>query len=63
MFQSFGAAIDNPSSPANAEYRKDFEALVKMFGGARTQVLGYWLDDTLFSRTHYVQTALRSARR
>jgi hypothetical protein len=55
MFQSFGAAIDDPGSALNAEYRKDFEALVKLFGGARTQVLGYWLDDTLFSRTHYVK--------
>jgi hypothetical protein len=55
MFQSFGAAIDDPRSAANAEYRNDFEALVRLFGGARTQVLGYWLDDTLFSRTHYVK--------
>jgi hypothetical protein len=55
MFQSFGSAIDDPNSAVNAEYKNNFEELVGLFGGARTQVLGYWLDDTLFSRTHYVK--------
>ncbi len=55
MFQSFGAAIDDPASAANADYRASFEELLQLFGGERTQVLGYWLDDTLFSRTHYTR--------
>jgi hypothetical protein len=53
MFQSFAHALDDPGSEVNAEYRKDFEELLKEFGAANSQVLGYWLDDTLFSRTHY----------
>jgi hypothetical protein len=53
MFQSFAYSLNDPRSQTNAEYRKDFEALLKMFGGENTQVLGYWLDDTLFSRTLY----------
>lgn len=53
MFQSFAYSLDDPRSRTNAEYRGDFEAFLKMFGGENTQVLSYWLDDTLFSRTSY----------
>jgi hypothetical protein len=53
MFQSFAYGLDDPRSRTNGEYRTDFEALLKIFGGGNTQVLGYWLDDTLFSRTFY----------
>ena len=53
MFQSFAHSMDDPQSPANVEYRRDFEALLKLFGPENSQVLGYWLDDTLFSRTYY----------
>lgn len=53
MFQSFAYSLDDPRSRTNAEYRSDFESFLKMFGGENTQVLGYWLDDTLFSRTSY----------
>lgn len=51
--QSFAHSLDDSTSQTNAEYREDFEALLKMFGGENTQVLGYWLDDTLFRRTFY----------
>jgi hypothetical protein len=53
MFQSFAYSLNDSRSQTNAEYEKDFETLLKMFGGENTQVLGYWLDDTLFSRTLY----------
>lgn len=53
MFQSFAHSLDDPASFTNTEYRGDFEALLKMFGPENSQVLGYWLDDTLFSRTFY----------
>jgi len=53
MFQSFAHSLDDPASFTNAEYRRDFEALLKMFGPENSQVLGYWLDDTLVSRTFY----------
>jgi hypothetical protein len=53
MFQSFAYSLDDPRSATNAEYKRDFEAFLKIFSGDRTQVLGYWLDDTLFSRTWY----------
>lgn len=53
MFQSFGHSMEDPLSSANVEYRRDFEALVRLFGPENSQVLGYWLDDTLFSRTFY----------
>jgi hypothetical protein len=53
MFQSFAQSLDDPLSPSNVEYRRDFESLLKLFGPENSQVLGYWLDDTLFSRTYY----------
>jgi hypothetical protein len=53
MFQSFAQSMDDPLSSTNREYRRDFEALLKLFGPENSQVLGYWLDDTLFSRTFY----------
>lgn len=51
MNQSFAHALDDSASAANAEYQKDFGTLIQMFGAENSQVLGYWLDDTLFSRT------------
>ena len=53
MFQSFAHSLDDPASGANVEYRRDFEALLRLFGSENSQVLGYWLDDTLFSRAFY----------
>jgi hypothetical protein len=53
MFQSFAQSMDDPLSVTNTEYRGNFEALLKLFGPENSQVLGYWLDDTLFSRTYY----------
>jgi hypothetical protein len=53
MFQSFAHSLDDPASSTNMEYRRDFEALLKLFGPENSKVLGYWLDDTLFSRTFY----------
>ncbi len=53
MFQSLGHSLDDPASSTNLEYRHDFEALLKLFGAENSQVLGYWLDDTLASRTFY----------
>ncbi|HZP02833.1 MAG TPA: DUF4838 domain-containing protein [Terriglobia bacterium] len=53
MFQSFAHPLDDPASTTNAEYRGDFEKLLSIFKPENSQVLGYWLDDTLFSRTRY----------
>jgi hypothetical protein len=53
MFQSFADSLDDSRSSTNAEYRRDFEALLRLFGPQNSQVLGYWLDDTLFNRTFY----------
>ena len=51
--QSFAHGIDDPASATSRRYRENFEAHLKLFNPAEAQVLGYWLDDTLFSRTHY----------
>ena len=64
IFQSLAFSLDDPASSANAEYRMDFEALLKMFGPANSQVLGYWLDDTMalgngFGKLGYHPDALR----
>ena len=53
IFQSFAHSLDDPASTLNAQYRRDFEDLIRIFGAEKSQVLGYWLDDTLFSRTFY----------
>jgi len=55
IFQSFGQSFDDPASATNAEYRRDFEKLLGLFARGNSQVLAYWLDDTLFSRTHYAR--------
>lgn len=64
IFQSLGYALDDPASPVNGEYRRNFEALLKMFGPANAQVLGYWQDDTMalgngFGKLGYHPEALR----
>ena len=53
MEQSFAHALDDPTSPTNARFRNYFEANLEIFGPANSQVLGYWLDDTLFSRLYF----------
>lgn len=53
IFQSFTRSIADKESTINTKLRTDFEAQLRLFGPANTQVLGYWLDDTLFSRAHY----------
>ena len=47
IFQSLSHSLDDPVSEQNAKDRKNFEALVKIFGASNTRVLGYWLDDTM----------------
>ncbi|MFN7997497.1 MAG: DUF4838 domain-containing protein [Bryobacteraceae bacterium] len=51
--QSFTFALTDKRSAVNFGLRARFEEQLKLFGPANTQVLGYWLDDTLFSRAHY----------
>jgi len=51
MNQSFGQPINDPDSPVNAHMRNQLEQYLRLFPASRAQVLGYWLDDTLTSRT------------
>jgi hypothetical protein len=51
--QSFAHSIADNESAVNTRLRTNFEKQLHMFGPENTQVLGYWLDDTLFSRAHY----------
>ncbi len=51
--QSFAKSIDDPSSALSRDYRRKLERNLQIFKASGTQVLGYWLDDTLFSRTNY----------
>ncbi|MCU1275442.1 MAG: hypothetical protein JWO48_2873, partial [Bryobacterales bacterium] len=51
--QSFAHSIVDKKSDVNTRLRTNFEKQLQMFGPQNTQVLGYWLDDTLFSRAHY----------
>jgi hypothetical protein len=53
IFQSFTHSIADEESTINTRLRTDFETYLRLFGPENTQVLGYWLDDTLFSRAHY----------
>lgn len=64
IFQSLAYSMDDPASSANAEYRKDFEALLRIFGPANSQLLGYCLDDRMvlgnsFGKLEYHPGALR----
>jgi len=51
--QSFAYSFVDKESVVNTQLRTNFEKQLHMFGPGNTQVLGYWLDDTLFSRAHY----------
>lgn len=51
MNQSLGQALNDPNSPVNARMRNQLEQYLKLFPASTAQVLGYWLDDTLTSRT------------
>lgn len=53
MQQSFVHALDDPTSLSNTKFRNYFEAYLRIFGPANSQVLGYWLDDSLFSRLYF----------
>ncbi|MEN6536431.1 MAG: DUF4838 domain-containing protein [Bryobacteraceae bacterium] len=53
MRQCFAHSFDDPDCPMNRAYRQNIEGYLKLFKPEDAQVLGYWLDDTLFNRTGY----------
>jgi hypothetical protein len=64
IFQSLSHALDDPASAQNAKDRKNFEALLEIFGASHTRVLGYWLDDTMalgngYGKLSYAPNALK----
>ena len=59
MLQSFDVALNDPSSPVNVQLKQQLEAYLRIFSPDKTQVLGYWLDDTLFSRSGLGNLAFR----
>ena len=59
MNQSFAHALNDPASPVNMRMSRQLEGYLRLFSPAKTQVLGYWLDDTLFSRSGLGNLAFR----
>jgi hypothetical protein len=53
IFQSFACSIADPECAASRDDKANFEALLRVFRPEEAQVLGYWLDDTIFTRTAY----------
>ncbi len=51
--QCFAHSFDDPACPTSRRYRESLEGYLKIFPSGEAQVLGYWLDDTLFNRSYY----------
>jgi hypothetical protein len=53
IFRSYGQALDDPSSAANRMHLERLKHFIDIFGPDGSQALEYWLDFSLFSRTHF----------